>query len=73
MITVNCISGVDVALKNLKKRMQQELRFSKMKEKKHFESKAEKTKRKISEVIKRKVKISRMLKAKAKSKSKVSK
>ena len=64
MVTVNCNAGVDAALKILKKRMQQELRFTKMKERRFFESPAEKAKRKNSEAIKRKIKFYRMMKAK---------
>ena len=66
MVTVNSSGGAEVCLKTLKKRMQQELRFVKMKERRYFESPKEKAKRKLSETIKRKVRMYRLMKAKKK-------
>lgn len=66
MVTVNSSGGVEICLKTLKKRMQQELRFVKMKERRYFESPTEKAKRKLSETIKRKVRMYRLMKAKKK-------
>lgn len=56
MILINCNANVDSILKSLKKRLQQELIFTKLRQKRHYESPAQKRKRKLDETIKRKIK-----------------
>ncbi|QEK39384.1 30S ribosomal protein S21 [Candidatus Sneabacter namystus] len=52
-IVVGCSSNTDATLKILQKRLRQELRFSKMRERRHYESPSEKSRRRSAEASKR--------------------
>jgi small subunit ribosomal protein S21 len=56
VIVISYTGNPDAALKTLKRRMQQELRFSKMRENRCYESPSEKARRKSAEACKRRSK-----------------
>merc|ERR1712151_933256 len=67
MIVVQCSGNPEMSIKLLKRRMQQELYFTKIREKRHYESPSEKARRKSVDAAKRRVKLrrARMLAARA--------